>query len=1237
MKTMKKYFKVAICFLAFAVCSFLLAFSPTMTAMAAIDYTLANYNLAINSLRMPTTEVKADKDDFLIPLLDSTVDSSFKTFVRVIDPTGSTHEYEIDGENEDAFFGEIVTRQLKDSDKSKKYLEVKSLNNGEYKIVYILKSDSNIYYSNTYRVSVSGVSYSLDFTIDQGTDAGKTYLFPTIVAKDNDTIVLPTAKVVNADGVVKTTVAPVVTKNNKELTDNATTDDDDLKGNVLKFSADSNADDNIYTITYSYNDGSNNLVKKYTIKASNSFKGASELRVASTPKMPSITLGQTGIKLPELAVKNDTTSTVEYNLLSIVISQQGNDGVKQELGVNEYTFDMTSDAFDSNPSYATMYEEKTYNVVYTLEDAYGKTLTKSYSFEVGAPAKPEVFMTYDYDLDSQGKVVDAYSIKMDASKEVKSVYGVESIVVPAIYGRDVISNYEDENFILVRYLESSTGVRYFIDNINLDGVSISDTNSNRNNSGDTNIGKANRAVSFKFNSTKLEDYLGEYELHYRAISKDITSGEASRYTDVIMDTIKVVSTTDAEALAFTPNVSIENIVDNSSIKSGVEMSVKVSYSDEADNSTVDSKYADDNLKTVLMYYYGDENDSFKTTLENAVKSIEATTGYNKYSHAFENSTLASYMTAYTGFGVVSDIENNTFKFIPTATRGKVTIVAVSMNDQGVIDTDSKTLIIKDMTDDEAPEMSEIAYPIDDESFKVEEGQYKLLFATNSSDPMPSNVFEQGKEVVLPRAIFSDDDSQLQMSVSYYVVEDATELSKVKYLYPSNTKFKNGNTIYGGVITTDEIGFYNVVYTATDVAGNTTAYFFTFEVRDSSNPIITVNAKGEDITQSGNVITAEKGTEIIFETLVHSSNMKTNLTDVADIDFDIEAKGLGYNPTGTTEYSYMFNSVGTYVININASYNDTNFGRVRNAEAKTIVVNITPKTLEWINEFNIDEFVDKSGEPVYLPKVAASDDAEVSVVVKKQNGTKELEVTTITDANGVSKYMFTPADKGVYKVVYTAVSEDAKITKEFSIKVGDHIAPTIKINYENELAQDIEYTGEDISYTFDVITSSNSEQTKKFVIKVSSNGKEIYRYDLGMMISDRDENGQVSSDYSWSSLNYKLTTENGSISGSGKEYTISGTGKYTLTISVQDGYENKAEKVISFNVVDKAEAKTVSDTVVGAILIVISLIVLGGVILFFLLTGKKSGSKKAKRTKKSDVKEESIDENIVIETESSDKE
>ncbi|MBR2969964.1 MAG: hypothetical protein IKC49_02800, partial [Clostridia bacterium] len=135
-----------------------------------------------------------------------------------------------------------------------------------------------------------------------------------------------------------------------------------------------------------------------------------------------------------------------------------------------------------------------------------------------------------------------------------------------------------------------------------------------------------------------------------------------------------------------------------------------------------------------------------------------------------------------------------------------------------------------------------------------------------------------------------------------------------------------------------------------------------------------------------------------------------------------------------------------------------------------------------------------------------------------------------------------------------------------------------------------------------------------------------------------ENGVVTSNYSWSDLKYTLSTENGNISGSGKEYTISGTGKYVLKLSIKDRFQNEEVKTIEFNVVSKTEAKETNDSVVGAVLIVTSLVVLGGVILFFALTGKKSGIKTKKAKKSKDIaQEESKDDEIIIEdTDSSDK-
>lgn len=1225
MKTMKKYFKVAICFLAFAVCSFLLAFSPTMTAMAAIDYTMANYNLAINSMRMPTTVVNASNPNakFWIPLLDKSIDDeSFTEIVRVLDPSGIAHDYEVGGENTDDFFGTIQEDQTIDnSTKKKDYLPVRSFNNGNYKIIYILKSDTNIYYSNTYEVTVKGVSCTLDFT-----DAdGNNIIFPTMKKKDGSAITLPTINVKNTENnTVVGTASVKVYKNNVLLTD--ADDTDDLKGSILTFKADSgdeNKIDNIYTITYSYDDGSNHLSKTFRITASSNFEGAKDLQVATTPSMPSIKLGQKDVTLPKLALKNSVSSNAEYNLESIVISQQGSD-IKQELGKNDYTFDMTPAAFGTGVTLEKLFSERTYNVKYTVKDAYNNVLVKEYSFELQAPNAPTVYMSYDYRVDALD------SVNKDASAEIKSAYGVNGIIVPAIYATDDIYAYGSEDLILVRYLlNTTTRVKYYVDNIDLNGNTISSSNTGYNHFDTDNEIVPNKATTFKFTATdtdsKLDDFKGKYELHYAVVAKAKKNADdktviASRTTDKVMATIQVLSKSDAEKLDYIPTVSIENIINDSYITLDQDVSVKVTASDAPADSSITADYADKNLKTVLMYYYGENDTNFGTNVQNAVTRLEAT--YNKESHLFDNEAFltSTEMAGYTGLTVISENSNNSFTFSATdATQNKVTIVAVTMNDQAIVSTDSKTLNIKDTTDDETPD-----YTVSYDGVDVVGGE-KVVFGTSATD-VPNNVFKQGVDVVLPKVAFADDDDQLELSVAYYVIDDTSKIGKVQYLYPSSTDYVN-NTIYGGVITTDKIGTYNVAYTATDVAGNTSVVFVTFEVRDSSNPILNVTPKG-DFEQSGNTITAEIGSEISFENLLYSSDRKTNLTSTADIDVDIESKKLGYTQSNTSKYSYKFNSVGVYNVTITGSYYDANFDEVRSADPVTYTINVTPITLEWSEKFDSSEyeFKDKSGEKVYLPKLTTKNNAEVTLEVETEAGVK-LDVTQET-INGSTKWVVTPPEKGIYKVTYTAVSDNATdLVESFDMKVGDHVAPTININYEAELSQDIEYKGKDIEYTFDVVTSGSN---RKFVVKAASDGTTIYEYNLGLKISDRDENGQVSSDYSWSELDYTLSTENGTISGSGKEYTISGTGKYVLTLTIKDRYQNIGKKTIEFNVVDENKVEENNDTVVGTVLIIISLVVLAGVIGFFAFTGKKSKGAKSKKSRKTEEIVESNDEQIVIE-------
>ena len=134
MKGIKKYLKVILCFMAFAVCSFLLAFAPTLTAQAALEYAQAQYNIAINSIKMPTKLVDVEDGDTLnVPLLNEVFEDTANFtnnyyIIRVIDPAGTNHDYQVGGtaNNDEDYF------ELAQDGKSVKVLP---LTNGEYKIV----------------------------------------------------------------------------------------------------------------------------------------------------------------------------------------------------------------------------------------------------------------------------------------------------------------------------------------------------------------------------------------------------------------------------------------------------------------------------------------------------------------------------------------------------------------------------------------------------------------------------------------------------------------------------------------------------------------------------------------------------------------------------------------------------------------------------------------------------------------------------------------------------------------------------------------------------------------------------------------------------------------------------------------------------------------------------------------------------------------------------------------------
>ena len=1254
MKVLSKYFKVVLCFMAFALCSFMFAFTPTLTAVQAAELTSVSYDKALSAIKMPNENVDIAKEEFKVPLLN--VDSSVNYKIRVIDPSGYNHDY-VSGTSTDgnAYF---------ELDATNKVVKIKARNSGEYKVVYIVTNGNRTYYSNSYSVNVSNVSYELDFStpvLKTGTDEIVGYtknLIKTKLAKSNDKYELPvayakiTGKELTVSGGAVTNPSSVSTIPDETVKIRVTKDGKPQKENDEGSIFTSNggkfyitpSETGVYTVEYSFENSENRPTKTFTISVEEDYE-ASKLKLASTPTMPKVELGKT-VTLPKITVNAGSETNVDVNVESIKITKEGNTGVFCELKDNNFEFVMSPEYFEGVENFADMVGN--YIVTYTVKGAYEtQTLTEKFKIDgVTASSNPVVKMAYNFD---STKKYEDNDLIFGAETDLKLEYeSDEGIVLPAVYVEDsVTKNYSD--FTIIRMLRKGS-TYYYVDNKKYDETTgtlpdIAADDKLRNASNDENIGKTNKAVKFKF-ASNAQNVEGTYYLEYRVITKQVKERSSYLYVDGTSSekySFKVV--TAGSHKETTPTVKITNL-SNSSVKNTDEVTVKVSSSDTKLDST---ETVDTRLKNTVFTYSAtptnlQAGDTFTKVLQREIDNLLDAIGSNKESHIFYNADLINGWTKqvkdkdgntvtvsskglkyyFSDIKVVRDDETkNSFKLdLSDKTSGNVNVIAASINDDGNIAVDSKVLTIKDTTTDvTAPTMNVYVQHLTGTQW------------LNGSGQIQEFVVGQGVDVKLPTVYVDDTDESLMLNVMYYIDSPENEKSGIKYLSPANKKFYYDNELFanevqaidGGVITTSETGIYYVTYTATDVAGNTTVMSFTFEVKDTSNPILSVNpVSGDEITISGNTVTGGKGAVIDFEASLKSADGKNDYTSNQNVTITVKdnGKGLDYQPSGNSRTSYVFNSYGTYTVEIKGSYTTTLNGETLtlDAESKIIKVVIEKKPIEWLGEFAVTEYA-TTKEVVKLPDIAASNGAVVKVtyLLPGASSDEALEAEKVTE-NGYTYWKFTTneSSKGTYKVTYTATTNEDVLTKTINIKVGDNVPPTINVGNKSKVQKELVYDGKhDIEYLVELNRTKTTDKNRFFKVTVTNNGKVVYSEDLKLTITDKDDIGSSNTNLSWTNLKYELTGPNvktGDSSTDKTQYLISGTGKYTLKLTIVDNYDNEGSAKIEFNVVSKSSVKKNNDNTVGAVLIVITLLLVASAILFFTFTGKKGGTAKTKKVK-----------------------
>ncbi|MBR6778969.1 MAG: hypothetical protein IKM43_02320 [Clostridia bacterium] len=1212
MKVIKKYFKVALCFMAFAIMSFIFAFNPSIASFAAVEATGSAVITEFNALKLPTKfDVESSADGMLrVPLLTSGTGYT----VRVIDPAGQEHNY-VQGSSSDDYFS-VDGNQLK----------IATLTNGTYKVVYIVTNNGKTYYSNTHRITVTNVSYELNF---KNADNTVTLVKPTVAA-NSALVELPNPtirKTGTETDITNKTFEIEVTRDGERLDPQVKASEDEVTANdffvkigdtyylnpsFTQTEINDNKEKAQFVIKYSFNEGYNPPSKPFTVNVVKGFEEPKELEIA-TPTLPKFELGDKDIELPRPTLSNEYSNNAEYNITSIVIEKESDSSIKLELQKNTTKFDMTLEAFKAAGVNVTSYSQLVgnYLIKYTLEDAYGKSVSKELRKEgLTISSNPTAYMAYNYTItDTEGVKTVSAKPDTDYAADLKSEYLYSNIVLPGIYGEDKVSSFND--LVLVRTIvDSETKEVYYVDNYKYDsaqGKAVPLSSADNGNAAITvdvtedNINEfvlsASSARVFKFKGEDIDQAAkaGKYILRYEVYSKNVKSrsgklvdASGSEYTFQVK-TAKSVSTQE---------IKITNISKTVAAEKGEEITVKVSATDTVDSrqqTYVFITNTSDNLTTIQSKFQQAANEANEAMPIGQSRLFDYETFKTELGYTLTPATLVEGTT-------------NTYKFTATETDNKV--IAVTLNDNGDVLVATRDISLKNTEHDSVPATSAIIKAND--------------FNTDKNATTLQQVKAYiGDVITLPDIQFTDTadstyngDSSLSLNVVYYIDTPETEIG-LKYMSPSDCIFTN-DTVYGGQITASKKGTYHVVYSATDDAGNTSVVAFSFVVDEVIEPVITL-----DVTSDNDTFNFENGTVTTESGAIVTIDARDEVSsEVAQVK--ISQKGLYYQSLGDGKYQFF--GVGTYNVDVSLASNPE--------ISRSFKIKVNEQKLEWSEDFSSVPEYGKNGEEVFLPMATTNDGSQVSVKVTLGKDGEEVDVEYVN--NG---WKFTPTKNGVYYVQYSAENEYVVLddsTSQFTINVGDSVPPQLTMTAKNQLSQDIVYNGSNIELNFDINTSS-----KKLIVTAVSNGTQLFSVDTGLSITDKNDAGQIDRNtYAlWSKLKVELSSTKGSFEEIDQDvydyqFVLSSTGKYTVKLTAEDKYEKIGELEFSFNVVSNSVEAEKNDNAAGIALIITSAVILVGVIAFFVLTGKKGGTKKSKKSKTTVAEEVEVEDKTEEKTESS---
>ncbi|MBE5746181.1 MAG: hypothetical protein E7359_02720 [Clostridiales bacterium] len=509
-------------------------------------------------------------------------------------------------------------------------------------------------------------------------------------------------------------------------------------------------------------------------------------------------------------------------------------------------------------------------------------------------------------------------------------------------------------------------------------------------------------------------------------------------------------------------------------------------------------------------------------------------------------------------------DSNKLSFI--APESNVTVVAVAYDDSNNQSIEQRSISIVNIVDTTAPVIS--------------------TTDTSYVNGLLSENLKQDEIINLPSLVVTDGENADYLEGHVTVVDkDGNSVSVIGAKYTISNK---ALSISNARFVATKSGEYTINYTINDIGGNYVVKSYIVSVTDTKAPTIEVDST---------VTTVEVGETFTMPTITVKDNGEVLTNAYSEIRFVGDNNPSYRFNNGTKEFTALEAGVFTYEYYAkDEAGNETISGPYTFTAKDTI-----NPTIELDRDLNADKHypLEKEGDvikAIYLPGFTAEDEL---------NGIKETKVEVLSPssksltvkAENDGTYSFVPTVDGVYTIVYTAIDNANNQTKdEYLIKIGDNTVPSIVINN-----QDVNAPSElKINSTLELDLSE---------ISVSDAGTTKTAEDL---TSEYTNNGVKM-------FTVKVTGPDGSTisvnDGAEYEYTLSKTGKYTITYTARDkaGNEEVIKKYVEVYADDSNSV--ISSETWGVVLIVVSLAILGGVVIYFIKTRDKKPTAKKLTDKK----------------------